>query len=128
MNKLKNYLVPILFALLAVNLAFAQTGNFIVCNGPNCTLCDLLVLAKNVISFITQLTLVLAGAFFAWGAIVMMTARESEQQVASGKKIMTISVLGCALSLGAWVIVATLLQILTGSASKLPWDQIQCTF
>lgn len=128
MDKLKNYLVPILFAFLAINSVMAQTSNFIVCNGPNCTLCDLLVLAKNVISFITQLTLVLAGAFFAWGAIVMMTARDSEQQVSSGKKIMTISVWGCVLSLGAWVIVATLLQIITGSTSKLPWDQIQCTF
>jgi len=129
MKKLKKPLLYSIFYILYSlnNVAFAQ-GRFLTCSGPDCDLCDLLALFKNLITFGLELGVVIAGLFIAWGAFVIMTARDSEEQFKKGREIMTIAVYGVAIALASWLIVGTTLQILTGSPSKLPWDQIQCTF
>ena len=104
----------------------ANKGGLIPCNGLDCRLCDLLVLANNIISFIMQMVLVLAGAFFAFGAIMMMIAGGSKERVDSGKESMILAVKGAALALASWVIVSTVFQFISGSASKWPWAEINC--
>lgn len=94
---------------------------------PKCNLCHVLELVKNLTNFALEIGVVLAGLFFTWGAFVIMTAGDSETKVEEGKKIITTVVTGLVIAFSAWLIVATLLQILTGSPSKLPWDKIQCT-
>ncbi len=118
-------LIILIAFLLLPNFSFAQS-RFIVCNGPDCTICDFLILVKNAITFVIELCIILAALFFAGGAIIMMTARESEEQVKMGRKMMTDSVIGAAIALSSWVIVGTIMQFLSGSSSKLPWSEIEC--
>lgn len=127
-KKLKNYLLLSIFYLLFTsnNIVFAQ-GLVPACEGINCTLCDFLVLIKNLINLMLQWGVILAGLFFAWGAFVIMTAGGSEEKVTEGRKIMTTVAIGILIAFTAWLILGTLIQVITGSPSKLPWNQIQCS-
>lgn len=117
----------LIFALLIFsNTALAAKGSLIPCSGVDCTLCDLFTLAKNVINFLLEIGLVLAGAFFAWGAFDIMTAGGSENKVKQGRERMTIAITGVAIGLTAWLIIGLALQVFTGSPSKLPWNEIKC--
>jgi len=132
MNKkklLKSVLIITFILLLSSsNIAFA--GGLVPCGNPGLPACDLcfsLVLAKNIITFMIQLGIALAGLFFAWGAFVIMTAGGSEERISSGKQTITTVVIGLVLMFSAYLIVGTLLHVLTGSPNKIPWTQIQCT-
>jgi hypothetical protein len=123
MNMKKLVLIAV-YLLLVTNVASAQ--GLVPCSGLDCDLCDLLVLFKNVITFMTQLTVVLAGLFFAWGSFGILTAGDSREKVDQGRKTMTIAATGVLIAFTAYLIVGTALQIFTDSPSKLPWTQIQC--
>ena len=129
MKKIKEkyyYFLLSIFYFLTAPIALAQ--NLLpACEGASCTLCDLLQLAANIIYWMLNISVVLAGLFFAWGAILILTARDSEEQVSEGKKVMTTAVTGILIAFTAWLILGTLIQVITGSPSKLPWNQIQCT-
>lgn len=130
MKKIIAFLVANYY-LLITNVAFARLVpecDPVGVTGPKCTLCHLLQLFKNLINLFLEIGMVLAGLFIAWGAFVIMTAGGSEEKVKNGKKILTAAITGVVIALASWLIIATLLQILTGSPSKLPWNQIQCTF
>jgi hypothetical protein len=125
--KYSSHYLSLLTYFLVANTAFAQ---LVPCGSPGqakCTLCDLLVLIKNLTTFMTQLGLAFAGLFFAWGAFVIMTAGGSEQRVSEGRKVVTTTVVGILIMFSAYLIIGTLLNVLTGSPSALPWTQIQCT-
>ncbi len=134
MKNIKSKLLVIVYLLL-VNSSIASAALVPACNpvglkgDPNtCNLCHVLELFKNLTNFSLEIGVVLAGLFFAWGTFVIMTAGDSEQKVEEGKKVIWTVVQGLVIAFSAWLIIATLLQILTGSPSKLPWDKIQCTF
>ncbi|MDD5547707.1 MAG: hypothetical protein PHN74_02310 [Candidatus Pacebacteria bacterium] len=92
-----------------------------------CTLCDLARLLKNLIDFGIEAAMVLAVASIVWGGIVLMTAGGSEKQVEQGKEVLTITMWAVLIVLGSWLIMGTILNILGGSQSMKPWNQIQCT-
>lgn len=120
--------ITLVSVIFWASLASAQ--GLVPCGSPGqakCTLCDLLVLIKNLTTFMTQLGLAFAGLFFVWGAFVIMTAGGSEQRVSEGKKVVTTTVIGILIMFSAYLIIGTLLNVLTGSPSALPWTQIQCT-
>ena len=97
------------------------------CNGPDCSLCDIFVLIKNLINFFTQLVFALATGFIVWGSIEIMIAGGDEKRVSSGRERITISIYGIALALSAWLLIGTVLQILSDSPSVLPWNKIECS-
>ena len=93
----------------------------------NCTLCDLFVLIKNIINWLIEISVVLGSAFFAWGAIDIMRAGDSETILKEGKDRIKTAVIGIVIVATAWLLVGTILQFVTGSQSKLPWNEIQCS-
>ncbi|MBI3046275.1 MAG: hypothetical protein HYY86_01885 [Candidatus Harrisonbacteria bacterium] len=123
--KKKYYFLLSTFYFLTTQMALAQ--GLVPCSGLDCTLCDFLVLAKNLIDLMLKWGVALAALFFAWGAFVIMTAGGSEEKVTEGRKIMTTVAVGVLIAFTAWLIIGTLMQVLTNSPSKLPWNQIQCT-
>jgi len=97
------------------------------CSGMDCSLCDIFILLKNLINLFTELVFAFAAAFIVWGAIEIMIAGGDEKKVVSGRGRITTAVIGVSLALGAWLLVGTVLQILTDSPSKLPWNKIECS-
>lgn len=111
-------------------VAFAQSEPLVSCGrtgGISCNLCDLYVLAKNVINFaLFWLALPIAVIVFLWGGILLLTSRGSEEQLKQGKAALTNAVLGIIIAFAAWLIINTLLVTL-GFGIKftqgiLPWN------
>ncbi len=74
---------------------------------------DLIQTILNVVAFAMTLALfVLAPLFFAWGGLMMLIAGGSPQKMASGKKILTGTVIGIIIVLAAYLIVKTFVGFL----------------
>lgn len=124
------YFLFFIFYFLITNVAFA---GLVPCspkmrNGimvDECTLCDFLVMAKNIITFLIEAAVILGVLFIVWGGFVIMIAGGSPERVSQGRKSITIAVTGIAIALGAWLIIGTVLNIL-GGGSPLPWTEIIC--
>ena len=110
--------------LVSANVAFAQ--GLVPCSGLDCNLCHVLVLANNIVKLMIEVGIALAGLFFAWGAIVIMTAGGSAEKVTEGKNSIWIAVQGIVIMFAAYLLIETLVHTITGSASVLPWSEIQC--
>ncbi len=110
------------------NQSSGSTGTGLVpCSGMDCSVCDIFKLIQNLINFFIELVFALAGGFMVWGAVEIMIAGGDEKKVSSGRGRMTIAVYGVAITLGAWLLVGTVLQVLTNSSSKIPWNKITCS-
>lgn len=118
--------VVFVFLILAANFSLVFGAGLVPCT-DNCTVCDFFVLVKNIINWMINVSFALAGGFIAWGAFDIMIAGGSPEKIEDGKKKITTAVIGLAIVLGAWLIVGTVMQILSGSPSVLPWSTIQCS-
>jgi len=95
--------------------------------GPNkpCSFCDAIIVTKNIIDFLLKVAVSLSVALTVYGAIMMMIAAGSEEKARKSKTIITRAFTGLAIALSAWVIINTLLHILTGQPN-FPWATIIC--
>ena len=84
-------------------------------DGKACTsLCDLVQTIENILSFGETVALFIATPiFFAWGGIVILTAGANPGQIEQGKKIFTGTLIGVLITLGAYLIVATVVKTLS---------------
>ncbi len=97
-------------------------------NGPTepCSFCDALVVIRNIVTLLFEIAIPLATAMIVYGAIRLMLAGGSEENVKKSKATITNAVTGLVIALAAWVIVNSILHILTGRAD-FPWNQINCS-
>lgn len=119
-----------------IKTAFAQTSSSVLniwrntsgggCNiaGP-CTFCDGLIVIRNIITFLLELSIPIGVAMLVWSALSLAIAGGNEQKISSAKKGITASIWGIALALSAWIIVNTLLKLLSGNIG-FPWTEIKC--
>lgn len=96
--------------------------------GPTipCDFCDGLVVAKNIIGFLSEVAFSVAVLMIVYGAVKLAMAGGSEERVTEGKKVITNAVIGLVIALAAWLIVNELLHLLSGDTKYL-WAQITCT-
>ncbi len=100
-------LVPL--SALAVGLPY--WGPLVSCTGTNCTTCDLFSTAQMIVYFITTLTFFVVGPIMVTvGGLMMVVAGGNEERFSSGRRIATGAVIGIAITLGAFLIVNTLLR------------------
>ncbi len=99
---------------------------------PICTsVCNLLTTAQMIIYFMMTLALFAIGpVMIAAGGTMMLVAAGSPERFSTGRKMATRALVGMAIALAAFVIVATFLWAIgngTGTASiKAPWPTIKC--
>jgi len=93
-----------------------------------CTLCHLFVLVKRIVDFATVdilfpiavLMLVVTGVFF-------ITAGGDPGKINQGKKILKATVIGIVIVLAAWLIVNTIIVLITPATSPFrSWNTINC--
>jgi len=97
---------------------------------PN-DLCHLIKTGQNAIAFGRDLMLVVfAPLLFAYGAIKIMISRGSPEKLGEGKKIVTGTVVGILLGLGAFLIINAFVALIGAQFSNSPtntWYQFDCT-
>lgn len=128
-----------LFAVAANNNAtgipYWGVGGLISCTGsvpvagvsggnpaglPTCTsLCNLIQTFVNIIFFIMTLCLfVLAPAMFAVGGVMMMVSGANPEMLSKGKSVLLGTVIGIAITLCSYLLVATFVSVLNTTTSN----------
>ncbi len=127
-----SFIIAIYLLPFAASAAFTNIWDGTSCaaggGGPTepCTFCDALVVIRNIVTLLFEIAIPLTTVMIVWGALRLMLAAGSEENVRSGRTIITNAVTGLVISLAAWVIVNTILHILTGRVN-FPWNQINCS-
>lgn len=95
--------------------------------GPtsSCSLCDALIVASNIIESLFKVAILVSTVMIIYGAIRLMTSGGSENSVTEGRDAIKNAIIGLVIALAAWIIINTLLHILTGTPN-LPWNKITC--
>ena len=94
--------------------------------GPQCTLCDFVRQIDVFKNFIFQLAMGLVLIMIVWGAFMMMLSAGDPAKFKNGRAVITYAFIGLAVMLSAYVIVGTLLRILSPGGGIVPWNEIQC--
>ncbi|MEK9186221.1 MAG: hypothetical protein AAB885_01400 [Patescibacteria group bacterium] len=103
--------------VLSTTVAFAA---LIPCEGLECQFCHFAELIGRVINFGLKLVIPIGVVFIAWGGLEILTAAGSTEKAKKGKDILTAAVIGIVIALTAWLLLSTLLQIITGQGFT-PW-------
>lgn len=95
--------------------------------GPtkSCSLCDAIIVASNIIDDLFKVAILVSTVMIIYGAIRLMTSGGSEKSVTEGRDTIKNAVIGLVIALAAWIIVNTLLHVLTGTPN-LPWNKMTC--
>lgn len=94
-------------------LSQAISGGIVHCTGDPCTLCDLSILADRFTRFLMfNIMLPIAALMILIGGIMLLTARDNQNQQTQGKAVLTYAVLGMIIVFAAWLIVTTFLTTL----------------
>jgi hypothetical protein len=104
----KTILISLIFLFLITG--FAQGAGLVPCGGTNepaCQFCDIFVLIKGIIDFVLKLVGVIATLMFIIGGFFFITSGGSPERTASGKKIVTATVIGLAIIFCSYLIVNT---------------------
>lgn len=92
-----------------------------------CTnVCQLFDLAQHLIYFgITLVFFAIGPAFLVYGGIMILVSSGSDERLGKGKKIITGTLIGIALALGAFLIVNTFISLL--GIKGIPLANVQCS-
>lgn len=109
----------------------------IISDNEACGVCDVFVLADNIINFtLLKLAMPIGVIMLLVGGLYMVTAGGSEDKVKTGKKYLTSALIGLVLAFSGWLIVNAIMvslvkpkggeagQIKYPSSIYLPWSDI----
>ena len=117
----------ILMSLLTF-LPIVASAAIVPCNGPDCTPCDVAKLAQNILTFLVEISVILATIGIAWSGLrYMVMSGGDEGAVRQAKEMFTNVVVGLVIVLAAWLIVDTVIKLFVNQSVIGPWNQIQCT-
>jgi hypothetical protein len=107
-----------------------QSGQGSDCNGAGgCqSICDLALLAQNILNDGIYLAVFLSAVLFAWAGFKHMTAGGDVGQIHEANKVFSAVFIGLIIILSAWLVVSTLMSVIAGGGPSptMPWNQI-CT-
>ena len=96
------------------------------CNGPDCTICHFAQLAQNLLNDGIFIAVVLTAILFAWAGFMHLTAGGNQGKISKANQVFTSVAVGLIIILCSWLIVDTLLKVMTGNNQTLgrPWNQV----
>lgn len=110
-NVLLFCMLGIVSALPAVALA---AGGIVPCDGAdNCDFNALISLAQNIINFLVMISVYIATGMFAYAGFLYFTAMGDTGKIGKAHKIFGTVALGLVVILVGWLIVDTILKVLT---------------
>ncbi len=111
--KIKVLSLSLLAFLVFVSTTYAA-GGLVPCDGPDCNLGSLATGVNNLLKFIINITVTGAALLFAWAGFQYMTAQGDEGKIKQAHSIFWKVFVGLIIVLAAWLVVSTILKVLTG--------------
>ena len=109
--KVARVILPLAVALVAPTLASAQ---LVTCSGSDCSWADLVQLADNILDLIITVAIIASAIMFAYVGFLLFSDSGNMENVKKGKKVFMHVVVGLVIVLVAWLIIDTILDVLTG--------------
>ncbi len=96
------------------------------CNVPGgCqSICDIAILAQNVLNFGIFMAVVLSAFLFAYAGWTMLTSQGDTELYKKGKQVFGNVLIGLLIILGGWIVVDTLMDTFLGKTPGLSWNRI----
>ena len=119
------------FIFLIIPVVTFAAG-LVPCGGPNepeCTPCDLLVLAQNVIHYALKIAVAVCIVLIIYGGFRWIFAFGDSNNIAAGQKVIFSALIGLVIILAAWLIVNTvfwLIAYMGGEDYTGTWWRIKC--
>lgn len=88
------------------------------CKGSTCNLGHFAILIGNILKFIIGITVLGSVLAFAWAGFLYLTNLGDETKVRKAHGIFTKVAVGLIITISAWLIVSTILSLLTGEDLK----------
>jgi len=133
----KNMRKPIFVILIVLGFILPITANaaLVTCGTSTapqeCTLCDIFRMMQTIMNYIWWALLVIAPLFIIAGGLMILTAGVKPEQLESGKRIITGTVIGLAIAFLSWTILNVIFIELVKEPGQegfpWPWNEIQCT-
>ena len=97
-----------------VALPFVVDAQIVKCSGSDCDWKSLIGLAQNILNFIVTLSISVAAIMFAYAGWLYFSDGGNSQKISQAHGIFASVVIGLVIVLVAWLVVNTLLDVLTG--------------
>ena len=110
--------VPLIAAAQVIPTIVPQS-----CSGVDCTICDLVTLAQNLLNAGIYIAVFFSAIMFCYAGWQYATAAGGPVKQ-SAKETITNVAFGLIIILSAWLIVDTIMRTLMGSESYLPWNNL----
>ncbi len=118
-------LLSTLIFLTSTAIVYASGGGVVPCDGPDCRACDIITLGQNLLTWFIGIMAAIIALMFAWGGMEMVMSAGNASMVSSGREKMSNAVIGLIIVLSAWLIVNTVILVISGG-NLSNWGQIQC--
>ncbi len=118
------WILVVFFACIPL-LASAQPGlpeKIVPCNGVDCTVCDLVKLAQNLLNSAIFLAVFMSALLFAYAGWLYLT-NEALHAQNEAKGLFKDVVIGLIIILGSWMVVDTIMKTLAGG-QYFPWNSV----
>ena len=120
------FLILIILCLLAPSITLGQSNilpkQIVSCNGVDCTVCDLVTVAQNILNTAIYVSVFLAAFLFAWAGWLYLTSQVGSNIQRAREVFFNVAV-GLVIILAGWLVIDVLMRTLVG-ASVLPWNKI----
>lgn len=125
------FIILIILGFILPILAHAALVTCGTSTTQECTLCDIFRMMQTIMNYIWWALLVIAPLFIIAGGVMILTAGIKPEQLESGKRIITGTVIGLAIAFLSWTILNVVFITLAKDPGQegfpWPWNEIQCT-
>lgn len=103
------------------------------CDDPyapeNYGVCEVIVTANNVVSFLVGVISIIAAIVIVYVGFRFVTSRGNEATITQARQMLTNIVIGVVIMLSAWLVISTILSVLTGTSEIISkQDLLKCTY
>lgn len=119
----------LLFFVTPLETSAVTSGNFLTCDGVDCSACNVVDLANRVITWLVAVLFMVFALLAARAGIGLVTSGGNPGALTAAKDSLVNAIVGLLIILASWIIVDTLmrgLNVTDGRGGPFPWSQVQC--
>jgi hypothetical protein len=102
-----------------------QTGGE-TCYTGECTICDVQILAMNILRFMVAFVILMAALLFVNAGVLYIMSPANPGNIARAHKMFTSTIVGLIIVLAAYLIIDTIMRALYSQGPLGPWSEFLC--
>jgi len=107
-----------------------SAAGFVTCNGPDCSLCNLVEMANIIIKWLIGVMMIVFAIIFVSAGMKLVTSGGNPAAKTDAKEKLTNAIIGLIIVLAGWLLVDTLMRALlkggTGQINGVMWTTVTC--